>query len=202
MRQLRGEGDHPIVRRARRHGKGGKARGREQVFHPVEQNNIIVHRRHDHHGRAAEHIRPRVFEAGIVRARHRVPAHKREPMLPRRRKARAADHFLGAAQIHHDVVLGKIRRVLLQESRRRLGIGGDEQKIAPGILLPRERAIQRAAQNGELRHRFRGVVAVHGVARLFVGFGHGTADQAQPHPANREVFPLFAILHCNASLIF
>ena len=105
---LGGVGDHLVVVLRRGDGDVAEPGGGEQLFHPVQQENVVPLPGNHHHGRPLEHVRLAVGVARVLGACHGVPAHIGEAVLIRQGEAHLTDLPLYAAAVHDQGVLGNI----------------------------------------------------------------------------------------------
>ena len=186
MRQLGVEGDHLVVALRRGGRKVAELRGCEQLPCPAQQGDIVPVLRHQQHRRAAEQIRTGVFEAGLMGARHGMPAQEGEAVFFCQRKARRADTALDAAAVDHNGLFSKIWRKLPHCFHGCGRIDGDQDQIALGDVLLGQLAVHCAAHAGKVQHAAVAFTSQHGPAGLMICLGKRAADQPQADDPDRH----------------
>ena len=137
VRQLRGKGDHLVVRLGGRDGKFAEASGLEQILCPLQELNVVKDRGDEHHGRAVIEIASCVFEARVVRARHRVAAEIRKAVFLCQREQRLTNDTLRAAAVDDHGLCSNKGCHFSDIADRGLRINGDEDEIARADILLR-----------------------------------------------------------------
>ena len=105
---LGGVGDHLVVVLRRGDGDVAEPGGGEQLFHPVQQENVVPLPGDHHHGGPLEHVRLAVGVARVLGARHGVSAHIGEAVLICQGETHLTDLPLHAAAVHDQGVWGDI----------------------------------------------------------------------------------------------
>ena len=164
-----------------------EAGGGEQLFHPVQQQDVVPLSGDDHHGRPLKQVGLAVGKAGVLGARHGVAAHKGEAVLLRQGEAHPADLPLHAAAVHDQGVLGNIGGHLLQVVDGDLGIQCHQKQVAVSDRFPIQISGQGALELGVILDHPVSVIAVYRGSALFIRFGQGTTDQSQARNADLHI---------------
>ena len=162
------------------HGEEAKMTWLQGVLDPLQQGDVVKHRGHQHHGRAAEQIGPAVLEAGELGARHGMPAHKGKAVFPGNGKAPGADFLLHTAAVQHKGVFGNQMGILFQPGGAAIGIDCQQDQVTFGYGFLVELAMYRPGQHGKGQHGFVSLNRVDGVSLQRIGPGQGAADETKP----------------------
>ena len=125
-----------------------------------------------------EHGGRGILEAGIVGARHGMPAQIGEAVFLRQRETGVADQPLCAAAVDDHRLRADMRAVLPQIVHSGGGIDGDQDQIAGGKGIFRQGTVHSAGKNGKVGNGLIRVKGQDSMACLVVGLGKRAADQS------------------------
>ena len=181
---LGGKGDHLIMRFGSGDGKVTEAAGRQHLFDPVQQQDIIENRGDQHHRLSFKEIGPAVFEAGILAACHGMSADKGKSILLGKGEAAAADDFLGAAAVQNQGFPGNVLCMFLQPGCAALGIDRQQDQITAGDGCFVQGAMNGTGQHGKGMHTAVFFRSINGMPFQGIGPGQRAANEAEAENSN------------------